>query len=828
MKKIFYAFTGIVLTFALVTAVALLLSSQEQVHEHIEVVQQEIVVRVFSGSNPVSGLTAGDFSLYEDGKQVKIGYCREQRRSLTRPEIPVGTAAAASGQRRLFLFMIWLDEESQEWTKAWDYFLGHVYRSGDRIILNDGTRTVEVTSPEKDREKIKTFFAGMAEAMRRKKAQKTLLVKELETITSKLFDTMVHSPFGDVAMNPTKEGENTPPGLEADLEKPIMDQFKQQYSAIVDEYRMTRLKGYTSWLERLAGALKAVEAEKWVLVFMQNERLPLLSREGRLFSEMPMKQSTINDLRRLLNETEKRIELDNDLTGYMRDLQPLFIGANATYHLFLCDAARESLTNQYLQWRPVFSSWEGAFRQISADTGGRVSDTTRLGEAMEKAAASEDIYYILSYEPAEGKDRQRDLRIEMKRSGLKAAYSRKLTLSELFPLKIQDVKWQDGALKVSLADFQRTYGEAGLRGRLRIAIKAEIKDGVPLVSATEIQPIEPAVDVEMALNFPAPGRYLIKVDVEDRLTGHRAQAEKEIEILPAPASTPAPTVQAEQVLPDELRALFVLTSDYCRRLKEGAFRFYCLEKVEEKFLQRDPQQKQKVETIERRWQYDYQITGAGGEIQERRRLVRDGARKVDQENASLETRFASRYSVFLPVTLLAPENRAKYAYRILDHEKVKKRRCTVVEVLPHQEGSGGIAQGKAWIDEEDGSVLKIEINPGGVAGVQALEKAAKSMLARLLLEVNHLYYVEHGGLRFPSMTTFREAYVFEKTVVNQKTEIPFSAGEGKNPGSGSTTVNIPRLEQGRREVEFYRLRQDYEKYRFFEVKSREVIKDPPL
>ena len=85
MKKILYAFTGMIMSFSLATAVSLLLSSQEQVHEHIEVLQQEIVVRVLSGSKPVSGLTIGDFSLYEDGKQVKIGYCREQRRSLTRP-----------------------------------------------------------------------------------------------------------------------------------------------------------------------------------------------------------------------------------------------------------------------------------------------------------------------------------------------------------------------------------------------------------------------------------------------------------------------------------------------------------------------------------------------------------------------------------------------------------------------------------------------------------------------------------------------------------------------------------------------------------------------
>ncbi len=825
MKNHLIAFSGRVLSLALVAAVSLVLPGQEKVFERVEVVRQEILVRVFADSRLVPGLKAEDFTLYEDGKKVEINYCRELRRSLVQPESTTGASAAAVRRPRLFLFMLWFNEESREWPKAWEYFLTKIYRPGDRIILCDDEQVIEVSSPEKEQEKLTAFFARMVEGLKQKKNNKVRLVNELEKAVVDFYNSLIFNPFGYQAAHPTNDG-NLPPGLEVDTEKGIVDQFKQQYKGIVDEYRLTRLKEYPRLLERLAGALKSVDAEKWVLVFLQNERLPLLDREGRLIKEARMKQTTSNELQHVMDEIDKQLQLEPGITSYVRDLQPLFIGANATFHLFLSDAEGERTPNEQMRWKSVFSSWEGTFRQISADTGGRVADSTLLGEALQKAAASEDIYYVLTYPPAAGAEKRRELRVEMNRPGLKAVYSRKLALGELFPLKIQGLNWQDGILKIVLSDFQRMYGEAGLTGRLRISVRAEMKGRVPLVAEKEIMPAEPAVDLGMALNFPAPGRYLVKVDAEDLLSNNKVHAEKEIEIL-SPQPREAVAVSAEAALPADLAAVLDLAAGYCRRLKEGAFRFFCFEKIEEKFLERNPL-KQQVETIERRWEYDYQITGAGGEINEQRRLIREGTRKMDKENASLATRFSSHYSVFLPVTLLATENRKRYTYRLLEREKVKSQRCAVVEVLPRGPGSGAIAQGKVWIDEQDGSVLKIEMSPRGVAGVEALEKAAKNLLARLLLEVTHFYLVKQNDLRFPSMTTFREAYVFEKTVSSQKSEVPFSNSEGKNPTSGSTVVYIPKLEQGRREVEFYRLRQDYEKYRFFEVESHEEIKEPRL
>ncbi|MFH2107998.1 MAG: hypothetical protein ABII93_04955 [Chrysiogenia bacterium] len=780
---------------------------QEQVHERIEVINQEILVRVFSGGKPVAGLHAGDFTLYEDGKKTKINYCRELRRSLAGKEGPAAAPQIAASRKRLFLFMLWFNEESRDWPKAWDYFLTHIYRSGDRVILSDGERALEVSSPEKEREKVAAFFEGVTVGLKRKKLDKVRLVNELEKSAADFHDGLVSSLAGLIQVN---------------MEKPLLAEFKARYLGALNEYRLARLKGYPRWLERLAAALKTVEVEKWVLVFLQNERLPLLSRDGRLFREAPMKQETISELKRFMEETERQIQLGSDVISYFRDLQPLFIGANATYHLFLSDAAGETLPGDHLQWKSVFSSWEGAFRQISADTGGRVSDTTKLGAALEKAAESEDIYYVLTYLPAEGKDRKRDLRVEVNKPGMKAVYSRKLTLGEIFPLKISALEWQDNVLKISLSDYQRLYAESGLAGRLRVGVQAASKGKKALVFEKEILPIEAAVTVEMALNFPAPGRYLVQVDVADLLSNNRARAEKEIEILPPPVDKPQEAIAEETAPSAELASLLELAAGYCRRLKEGAFRFYCLEKVEEKALQRNPQH-QRVETVERRWSYDYQIVGAGGEIKEQRRLLQNAGLKVGAESVALETRFSSRYSVFMPVTLLAAENLVNYRYKFIERVKLKKRRCAVVEVLPRDPESGDIAQGKVWIDEADGSVLKIEMSPRGVAGIQALQEAARKMSARLELAVTHWYLVKHEGLRFPSATEFIEAYEFDKSVGSKEMYLGFT--DISHGGQPQSHISLPYLETRLRKVEFYRLRQVYEKYRFFQVQSREEIKN---
>jgi len=499
---------------------------QERIHHHVEVVYQEILVRVFDGERPVPGLQAADFTLYEQGRRVPIAHCREVRRSLANPasEPRIAPHGAAQPKPRLFLFMLWLDEESREWPRAWEYFLRHVHRPGDRVILSDGERMIEVLSPEQEAARLQAFFAGLSERLKRRQLEKARLVNELEKAAADFHDNLVFNP----ALAGSGYGGQS-------MEQAYLREFMIRTQGAIDEYRLGRLKGQPFWLQRLAGALKAVEAEKWVLVFLQNEKLPLLHRDGRLFREAPMRQETITELTRFKEQLERQVQMGSDVIGYLRDLRPLFIGANATFHVFLSDAAGEALSSEHLLWQPVFSSWEGTFRQISSDSGGIVANTTQLGEALRQAAEREDVHYVLTFKPAEGPARERHIRVGTRRPGWTVVHARKLTLGELFPLSIRALEWRDGRLTVALADFQRSYGEDGFAGRLRVAVRAEPRKGKALAAEKEIAPAEPAVDVEMALHFPVAGRDRVSVEVSALLTGTRARAEKEIDVPPPPA-----------------------------------------------------------------------------------------------------------------------------------------------------------------------------------------------------------------------------------------------------------------------------------------------------
>jgi hypothetical protein len=497
----------------LTASLALLAHSQERIYEHVEVINQEVLVRVFLGGKPVPGLKLEDFVLFENGQKIKINYCRERRRSMAGDEAPATSGPAAARRERLFLFMLWFNEESREWSKAWDYFLKNIYRPGDHIILSDGEQVLEVTAPEKEGEKLVEFFKKTTAGWKRKKMEKTRLVRELENNVAAFRDDLVISA-----------------GKDSTFEFQLLADFKRRYRGAMDEYLLPLRRGYPRWLQRLAESLKVVDAEKWVLVFLQNERIPLISRDGRLFRETPMPQEIHVALRQLMEETERQLQLSTDVIGYFSELQPLFTSSDATFHLFLCDAADETLATEHMQWKPVFSSWDETFRQISASTGGHVNDTTRLADAIQEVAAAEDVYYVLTYLPAEGKEAQRSLKIEVNRPGARIVHSRKLTKGELFPLRIKGLEWQDGKLKIALTDFQRQYGESGLAGHLRLGVQAQTKGKKTLSGEIEIMPKEAEVTVELALRFSASGRWKLKIEAKDLLSGNRTSAMNAVEI----------------------------------------------------------------------------------------------------------------------------------------------------------------------------------------------------------------------------------------------------------------------------------------------------------
>jgi len=770
---------------------------QDRVVEKVQVMNREVVVRVFDGRQPVSGLTEKDFVLFENGRKQPITSCRELQRALVTAE-PVaevaGEAVAAPKRGRLFLFLLWWNEKSTAWPKAWEYFLTNIYRSGDRIILSGGNQAVEIRNPEKQQEKLAAFFAKMDQALERRKLTKLNMIRELGRSAQEFHDSLV--------------------GLKMRAsERALLEEFKMRYRGVLEEYRLVRLQAQPKLLTGLASELRSLEAEKWALVFMQNERLPMVHEKSRLFSA-PMSQSTASQLGKFIDECDKRIIQAADMAVHVRDLRSLFTGANATFHLFLSDPEGEVLDTDQLRWMPAFSSWESAFRDISRDTGGRIQNSTQLGEALRQSAHQRDIFYALTFRPESPSELRSKLQVRVNRPGLKVVFARRLEAIEIQPLTITPPVWADGHLRFTLSGFLRETGADGLlSGNVRLQIGSEIPDKDPLEFAKSIRPSGEKAEVDMGLHFPAPGDYLLNIEAWDEIGDQTAHAHIKVNI---PAAEPPPaSVRNDEVAEVDPRLTPVLdkAADYCRRLKKAAFRFYCTEWVDETVLEKN-RISRRMERNSRHLRYDYQVVGAGT-IQEQRRLIRDGRKKVNVPNVKLDTRIKSHYSVFMPVTLLALENRSKYRYSLVETDRIKQRPCVVVDVDPLHLTESGITHGRVWIDIDDGSVIRIDVNPRGIQGSEAMIQAAKNMSARLELTATHWYLVSNKGIRFPSLTEFSEAYIFDKlsrTRVRTRA-VPEKYGVVKY-------VREPYEERGRRRVEFYHLRQQYKNYRFFQVNSR--------
>ena len=119
-----------------------------------------------------------------------------------------------------------------------------------------------------------------------------------------------------------------------------------------------------------------------------------------------------------------------------------------------------------------------------------------------------------------------------------------------------------------------------------------------------------------------------------------------------------------------------------------------------------------------------------GQVTEDRVLLRKNKTKKRVENAALETRFRSLYSAFLPATLFAADKQPAFFYRLEKHEKMYGRPAARLAVAPRP-GFEELGAGTAWVDEETGAVLKIELAQRAIKGIEAAEKRAQRSGARL-------------------------------------------------------------------------------------------------
>lgn len=238
---------------------------------------------------------------------------------------------------------------------------------------------------------------------------------------------------------------------------------------------------------------------------------------------------------------------------------------------------------------------------------------------------------------------------------------------------------------------------------------------------------------------------------------------------------------------------------YCSELKEAAFRCFCKEKIEEVYsgfstrmrpnyrqnklanfggddsgdisaysswvteeeaiskVFRTTRSKKKFRT----YVYDYQLISRGGNVEEQRKLLSKSfsdEKVKDDKISNLVFSFLTEKAVFGPVTLLAGDRQEQFVFRLLEYEKHKGRRFAVIEVVPKKEKGTSFAYGRVWVDTENHSVRKIQLDPRSIQGYEALLQWARQLRARLALDCEIEYNTIRGGIRFPTRIVISETY----------------------------------------------------------------------
>jgi hypothetical protein len=762
---------------------------QEPVSEYVEVVNIEVIVRALKKGKPVGGLEKSDFKLFENGQPVEISSFQEIRRKVGVAEQAAAPEEQQVSNKRLFFLYFWLSEPDSRVHEALDFFFRNVYREGDYVLMMIKNKAYTITRPKQVEQTLTAFKATLDEEVKLYNFEKVRLKNRLENIFREFAERFLISE--------RLQRDQTP------LVEEVVNRIKSEWEA----YKLKNISFSGNKLKAIASSLKTVEVQKWGLVFYQHDSFPLLNPES-IFAE---REDSIPHLNYIRREMEKLLLVMRSAMrahSFVDEIQQIFIDANTTFHLMLANPrSLGRLESIYMKEERMHTDWQEAFRLISEATGGSITDTTRLKEALAKAIDREDIYYRITYVPKKGGSEARDLLVQTGKPRLKLLYRRKVAVTKADDIAIAHFTYNHPTLAFTLKNYRqffdgnRLYGDVGL--------KVTRIDSMGELSAFErnYEPDHDEMAISMKLNFAYGGEYSVIVEATDNQTGKTAIFSKKIDIPKTVGKMREPvlvtdTDEAAPGIDDkgQLKSILRKSAAYCEKLKKVTFYFICNEEVVDSYWLEGQQLK------DDRYLFDYQIImDENGKMNETRKMKsqvdktkkkrrKRKKRKGKGKDLTVITNFYTRYPFLMPITMLANENQSMYSYRLLDREKHKDVEALKISVAPKKEGAveKGANYGTVWLDATDGSIFKIALNPQSVSGIEDLKHAARRKGTNLKVTDVHWYDVKRKGIRFPSRTEINGIYLERK-------------GPGKN-----AKIDPDALEMLKTVF-------NYKKYRFFSV-----------
>jgi len=723
-------------------------SQKTDSREYVEVVNVSLVLRALKKGQPAAGLQQKDFTLYENGKPMPLTSFQEIRRKVGQ-HVEDKTAPAPAEKKRLFFLYFRVSEPDPKIQKALDYFFHRVYRDGDYALLMFAGRVIPITRRYQVEPALAIFNTALARVVEKARLEKQKLNDRLEESVRQFLE---------------ENRKNSGALIEQNISV-LVSNFRNAWQV----YKQNNISLAGEKLKAIADSLKKVDLEKWGFVFYQQESFPFLNLQSiRGLSGPPAAKVRIRQaLEQLTPNMSPRQSLQS-----IKDFKQAFIEANATFHLLLSNPTSMGKTGTlYLRHKTAHTDWQQAFRGISETTGGGIIEDNNVQKSLVQAVEREDVFYRLTYTPATRGDENRKIRIRTKLPGIKLQYHRKVAVSPVDKIAIDDFSFNHPLLEFTLKNYRQFFNGTFLYGDIEVKITSVDANDNRRTFKKMLEPAKDEMELSMNLDFPTGGDYSLIIEAIDRQTGHTATASQTIAV-------PKSKYQLEPVLVTEpleeikgtvdksvLDPLLQKSAQYCQKLKRATFYFFCIEEVIDSHWYRGNNLRND------HYLYDYQIIREeNGEMKEERQLKTESEalpakkkKEIAKPTAQQSTliNFFSSYPYLMPIGMLAEENQAKYRYRLLGSETIAKQTLYKVSVEPKEQGvmEKDSNYGVVWLDEEDGSVYKIKLDPNSLGGLEKIKKLARGKRHRLKVTDIHWYEVERKGIRFPSRTEINCAFL---------------------------------------------------------------------
>jgi hypothetical protein len=486
----------------IVLCAAISLSFQDKPRESVTVTAVEVPVRVFDKNGFVSGLNKEDFEIFENGVRQDITGFESVSRAIMPASVALPEAIPRAPKPRNFLLIFNVFDYTDQVGEAIDYFFENIFGPDDRlvIIVEDKFFNIETGAG------IEGNIFRLKDTLKKyKKASRWEISKQFMRV-DRIADQLI-----------VKLGDDDNPSMDPRQEISI---FFDEYRRAWREYRTRMLDLDLNLYRTVINKLAKADGEKWGICFQQRNLFPRIKSGGRLERALQAIGGSMQ-----AEQDKMMIELDIVDNFPAASIRSLFAEANITFHLLIMKsiAPRGSNDSRDFELLDVDAEYEDTLSGISRATGGMTLFSNKVIDCLKEAAAKQDEYYLLVYQPADkagGKDRE--IEVKVHKEGAEVVTLKRFVGRKPAGIAISGFDVAEGKVSFTIGNCARFEKDGKNTGK--VSIKATLFDDKSVRIFDEAKTVDLIADsLRLTLNFKKlqPGDYFFIMEAVDLVTGEK-------------------------------------------------------------------------------------------------------------------------------------------------------------------------------------------------------------------------------------------------------------------------------------------------------------------